>query len=139
MKKIQKEITTYKDIFVSVDGREFTTAEDCEKWEKSYKGTLETSWKLIKKKEVCDCDFGFPWSSEDHECYALKPKNLDEIVLMNAYIKAETGEDGGLTTEHIDKLIILNFGCDRYGCDVDILSEHLAKVTERIANLEKEF
>lgn len=140
MKKIQREETKviYKDIFVSVDGREFENEADCKAWENSYRGTLEASWKLINKKQVCNCDYGMAWSSEDHECYAIKPKNLDEIVLINAYIKATTGENGSLTTNHIGKLLILNFGYDHDFCDVDVLEEQLAKVTDRIAKLEAE-
>lgn len=41
MKKIQREVKTYKDIFVSVDGKEFETEANCREWEKSYKGTLD--------------------------------------------------------------------------------------------------
>lgn len=140
MRKIQREETKviYTDIYVSVDGKEFTNEADCKAWENSYRGTLEASWALIDKKKVCDCDFGIPWSSEDHECYAIKPKNLDEIVLINAYIKAKTGDNGKLTTNHIGKLLILNFGYDYDFCDVDVLTEHLARVTEQIAKLEAE-
>ena len=50
MKKIQREETKviYTDIYVSVDGKEFTNEKDCREWETSYKGTLEASWKLIR-------------------------------------------------------------------------------------------
>jgi hypothetical protein len=140
MKMIQREETKviYTDIYVSVDGREFANEADCRAWEKSYEGTLEASWKLLNKKEVSNCDYGFAWSSEDHECYAIKPKNLDEIVLINAYIKATTGSNTTLTTEHIGKVLILNFGYDHDWCDVGILAEQLAKVTSNIAKLEAE-
>ena len=140
MKKIQREETKviYTDIYVSVDGREFTNEEDCRMWENSYRGTLEASWKLIDKKEVCNCNYGFEYASEDHECYAVKPKNLDEIVLINAYIKTTTGDNGTLTTEHIGKLLILNFGWDHDYCEVNVLADHLAKITERVAKLEAE-
>ena len=138
MRKIQREVTTYKDIFVSVDGKEFTNEADCKAWESSYRGTLEASWKLIDKKEVCDCDYGIPWSSEDHECYAIKPRNLDEIVLINAYIKASTYYEGRLTAKHIGELIILDFGYDHDYCSIWELSENLAKITEQISKLEAE-
>ena len=141
MKKIQREETKviYTDVYVSVDGKEFTNEADCKAWESSYRGTMEASWKLIDKKEVCNCNYGFEYASEDHECYAIKPKNLDEIVLINAYINATTGNEGILTTEHIGKLLILNFGWDHDYCDVDILADHLAKITERVTKLEAEF
>ena len=140
MKKIQREETKviYTDIYVSVDGKEFTNEADCKAWENSYRGTLEASWKLIDKKEVSDCDYGMPWSSEDNECYAIKPKNLDEIVLINAYISGTTSVEGKLTTQHIGKLLLLNFGYDHDWCDAYVLEDHLAKLTERIAQLEAE-
>ena len=59
--------------------------------------------------------------------------------MINAYINATTGNKGILTTEHIGKLLILNFGWDHDYCDVDILADHLAKITERVAKLEAEF
>lgn len=141
MRKIQREETKviYKDIYVSVDGREFENEADCKAWESSYRGTLEASWKLIEKKEVYDTEYGIPWSNEDHECYAIKPKNLDEIVLINAYIKATTGNDGILTTNHIGTLLILDFSYDHDYCDVWDLKEQFEKITERIAKLEAEF
>lgn len=138
MKKIQREETkvVYTDIYVSVDGKEFTNEADCRAWETSYRGTLEASWQLINKKKVCDCDFGIPWSNEDHECYAIKPKNLDEIVLINAYIKATTYNDGRLTTEHIGKLIMLDFGYDHDYCDIWELSKRIEAIASNIAKLE---
>lgn len=141
MRKIQREETKviYTDIYVSVDGKEFTNEADCKAWETSYKGTIEASWQLINKKKVYNTDYGIPWSSEDHECYAIKPKNLDEIVLINAYIKATTSDNGKLTTEHIGKLLILNFGYDHDYCDVDILADHIAKLTEHFAKLVAKF
>lgn len=141
MKKIKREETKviYTDIYVSVDGREFTNEADCRAWETSYKGTLEASWKLIEKKEVSNCQYGIAYSSDDHECYVIKPKNLDEIVLINAYVKATTGENGKLTTEHIGKLLLVNFGYDHDWFDVDVLEDVLATITERINKLEAEF
>lgn len=138
MKKIQREETkvVYTDIYVSVDGKEFTNEADCREWETSYRGTLEASWQLINKKKVYDTDYGIPWSSEDHECYAIKPKNLDEIVLINAYIKATTGSAGRLTTENIGQLIMLDFGYDHDYCDIWDLSERIDAITRNINRLE---
>lgn len=138
MKKIQREVTISKDIYVSVDGKEFTNEADCKAWENSYKGTLEASWQLINKKRVYDTDYGIPWSSEDHECYAIKPKNLDEIVLINAYIKATTDNEGRLTTEHIGQLIMLDFGYDHDYCDIWVLSERVDAIVRNIAKLDAE-
>ena len=138
MKKIQREETKVivSDIYVSVDGKEFTNEADCKAWETSYRGTLEASWALIKKKKVFDTDFGIPWSSDDHECYAISPKNLDEITLINAYIKATTNNDGRLTMEHIGQLIVLDFGYDYDYCDIWVLSEHVDAIIRNIDKLK---
>ena len=138
MKKICKEVKTYKDVYVSVDGKEFNNEADCKEWEASYKGTLAASWKLIKKIEVCDTRLGLPYSNDDHECYILKPQNLDEITLINAYIASSTSDKTTLTTEHIGKLIALNFGYDHDYCDVDILSDHIKEVSDYVSKLEND-
>lgn len=138
MKKIQQEVKTYKNIYVSVDGKEFENEADCRAWENSYKGTLEASWKLIKKVEAGTPELGLPWSSDDHECYLVKPKNLEEITLINAYIASSTYDDRAvLTIEHIGKLIALDFGYDHDYCSAHILSEHINKITSYIAEREK--
>lgn len=140
MKKIQREETKviYTDIYVSVDGKEFTNEADCKAWESSYQGTLSASWQLIKKKEVCGSDFGIPWACEAHECYIIKPKNLDEVVLINAYIESSTSNKICLTTDHIGKLVLLNFGYDHDWCDVYILADLINGITDRVAKAETE-
>lgn len=138
MKKIQREVKTYTDIYVSVDGKEFTNEADCKAWEKSYKGTLEASWKLIKKIEVNTCDLGLPWSNDDYECYVLRPKNLDEICLINAYIESSTSYNGILTSEFIGRTIALNFGYDHDYCDVYVLEEHLSGIAQYIDKVDNE-
>lgn len=140
MKKMQKEIKTYTDIYVSVDGREFENQEDCEAWEKSYKGTMVASWNLIEKEQVSDCSLGLPWSSDDHECYVIKPKTLDEITLINAYIQSSTYDNCAiLTTNHIGKLIAVNFGYDHDYCDIYILEEHVNEIAKYVSELAEKF
>lgn len=140
MKKIQREVVTHEDIYVSVDGKEFKNEADCKAWEKSYKGTLEASWKLIKKEEVDTSNIGLPYANSDDECYVIKPKTLDEIVLINAYIASSTyGNGAQLTVEHIGKMIALNFGYDHDYCDVYILEDHLNNLKKYVSELEGKF
>jgi len=140
LKKIQREETKVirTDIWVSVDDKEFTSEADCRAWETSYKGTMEASWKLINKVEVSDCGLGLPWSSDDHECYIIKPKNLDEIVLINAYITSSTCNKGLLTAEHINQTLVLNFGYDHDYCDVYVLADHIKNVLDYVNKVELE-
>jgi hypothetical protein len=140
MKKIQREVKAYEDIYVSVDGKEFKNEADCKAWENSYRGTLEASWKRIKKEEVDAGNLGLAYASCDDECYVIKPKNLDEIVLINAYTESSTYGDGAnLTTEHIGKLVALNFGYDHDYCAVVILEDHLNDLKKYVCELEGKF
>ena len=138
MKKIQKETTIYKDIYVSVDGKEFNNEADCRAWENSYKGTIVASWKLIEKVEANPCSLGMPYANDDHECYVIKPKNLEEITLINAYIESSVccGNGVKLTTNHIGKLVAMDFGYDHDYCDVYILENHINSIVNYVAELE---
>ena len=141
MKKIQREETVVvrKDIYVSVDGREFTNEADCKAWEKSYKGTLEASWKLIKKEEVNPCSLGLYGASEDHECYVIKPKNFAEITFINAYIQGTTYGGAELTIEHIDQLVALDFGWDHEYCGVCIIADRFNEITKYASAIADKF
>lgn len=130
-KEIREETKVVrKEVYISNDGLEFATEEACTSWEKSYKGTLELSWNAIPKLKVDSTRLGLPYSSDDHECYMVAPKNLDEIILINAFIEAQDtylSYSGGeyLTVENIGKFVILDFGYDRDYCDVYTLDAHL--------------
>ena len=138
MKKIQQELKIYKDIYVSVDGKEFKTEEECKAWENSYKGTLAASFAEIQKVEAYSPNLGLPYSNDDQECYVIKPKDLNEITLINAYIQSSTYDGSGqqLTAKHIGKLTVLNFGYDHDYCDVYLLEDHINSITKCIADLE---
>lgn len=139
MKKINREVTVIKDIFVSVDGKEFNNEADCLAWEKSYKGTMSASWELIPKVKANSCYLGLYWSSEDHECYIVRPKDIDEVTLMNAYIASYTlNDDVSLTAKHIGKLIALNFGYDHDYCEVWVLEDHIKGIADYVAKMESD-
>lgn len=127
MKKEAKMYTMYKEVYVSVDGKEFGTEKACRRWEESYRGTLEASWKLIPKVPVDATELGLPWSHDDDECYLLTPKDFDEITLLNAYIQ-DTCSSDILTTNHIGKSVVLNFGTCGDICDIYILEDHVDRI-----------
>lgn len=136
MKKIQKDVVIKKDVFVSIDGMEFNNEADCREWETSYKGTMAASWNLIKKIKANPCELGVPYANEDDECYMIKPKNLEEITLINAYIRSSTSCDIKLTTDHIDKAVIIDFGYDHDWCHVYIVENLINNITKKAAELE---
>ena len=53
MKKIQKEVVTYKNVWVANDGTEFTTEEECRKYDESAKGVLMAKYAqhLVKESD----------------------------------------------------------------------------------------
>lgn len=128
MKKEAKTITIYKEVYISVDGKEFGTEEACRNWEESYRGTLEASWKLIPKVPVDTTELGLPWSNDDEECYLLVPKDFDEITLLNAYAQDICSGSNLLTTNHIGKSVVLNFGTCGDVCDIYILEDHVDRI-----------
>lgn len=142
MRKIQREETKVivKDIYVSVDGREFDNEADCKAWEKSYQGTTSASWERIKKIKIDPTEIGFPCSNQDDECYVIEPKNFDEIVLINAYIRSSTYDDfsATLTTEHIGKLVAFNFGYDHDWCSIYTLESIINGITKKMSELSAE-
>lgn len=128
MKKETKAVTTYKEVYISVDGKEFETEQACRYWEKSYRGTLEASWKLIPKVPVDATELGLPWSSDNEECYLFVPKDFDEITLLNAYIQDLCSSSLLLTTNHIGKSVVINFGSCGDICDTYILEDHVNQI-----------
>ena len=139
----KKEVVTYKNVYISDDGREFEDENSCKDWEKSYKGTLNISWNLIKKISVDASRIGFPGGYSDEECYVLRPKNMDEIIFLNAYIRNSTGCNTDiLNINHIGKMVVLNFGFDHDYCTCYIVEELIKEISnyasEVETNLDKE-
>lgn len=142
MKKIQKERTITETIttYVSIDGKEFNNQEDCEAWEKSYRGTLEASIQSIKKINVSANDIGLPYASDDYEVWVVKPQSMEEITLINAYTDCVTCHSADtITADMIGKEIALNFGYERDYCDVHVLAKHIQNLTSEVARIAKEF
>lgn len=146
MKKIVKEETIVKktEMWEAKDGTTFVKKEDCEAYEKSYLFTISQSFDEIPQAKVCSCKLGLYYASEDYETYLIKPRNLQDIVVINAYIEATTDSQGKLTAEYINKDIVLNFGWEHEYCDIIFLDERYKEIErylncqhEKIAELEK--
>lgn len=135
MKTVKKEITTYKEIYVSNDGKEFENEADCKSWENSYKATLRESFAKLAQFEVNSNEIGLAYSSDDQEVIVVMPQTIDDIVLLNAFIASETCYDSHITTDMIGKTLALNFGYDRDYCDVYCLEAHLEHLTKCIRNI----
>ena len=140
MKSKMKEVVTFKEVFVSKDGREFNTEADCRKWEDSYACTMEESFAPIKKTTAEATELGI--TEFDAETYILKPSTLDEIAIINAYADGIAYEVGNhLGAHHIGKVIALVMSYGReYARFID-LAEHIESIVKyldkKVIEIEK--
>lgn len=140
MKTQMKEVITFEQVFVSKDGKEFKTEADCRKWENSYECTMEASFGLIPKTTADAIALGFPFY--DAETYIIKPRHLDDIVIINAYMDAVAYEVyDHLSADHIGKVIALVFGYGRECAHFYVMANHIEEIVtyldKKLTEIEK--
>ena len=90
-----------------------------------------------KKISVDASRIGFPGGCSDEECYVLRPKNMDEIIFLNAYIKNSIDYNTDiLNINHIGKMIVLNFGFDHDYCSCYIVEELIKEISNYASEVE---
>lgn len=98
MKEIRRERvkTEYYNVYVANDGSEFTTREECEKYEDSAECVIMAKVKAMLVKEISEEDvLGF--GSSDCTVWLIKPKTQDDAdVILQAffYVNPHMKEDG---------------------------------------------
>lgn len=122
-----KEVVV-KTEYIAKDGKVFTNKEDCEKWEKSFNCTLSESMKRIPYVETDGEEVYLPGGNCDDTVWVIRPRDIEDIALINAYTKYIYKHDVNLTHEDIGKLIALNFGWDNDGCYAYKLEEYLEEI-----------
>lgn len=89
----KEEKVIYTDVFIANDGTEFTTQEECEKYEKSWECTISASFKKIPHIKRTEFEWLGEWAgSEDFDVYLIKPRNLDDVRIINEYFKLSQNE-----------------------------------------------
>lgn len=84
----KEEKIIYTDVFIANDGTEFKTQEECEKYEESWAGTISASFQKVPHVKTTEMYWLGNWSgSEDFDIYLIKPRNLDDIRIINEYFK----------------------------------------------------
>lgn len=139
------EVVTKKNIYISVDGKQFDNEIDCKTWEKSYECTLEESFKRIPKIKTDGSQLGIPYCTEENDVFVIKPKSLQELTIINAYIDCFVSDFGGnahLTTDDIGNEIVINLGC-KYNqyydyCDFYNLEGLVEKIKENKDNIVRQ-
>lgn len=115
--KIKEIEKTYKEkVYVAVDGKEFRNEADCKEWENSYKCTIKQSFDKLPKYQINGVSVGFPYSSEDDGVFVVEPESIDDITVINAYVRSCVDSLAALMdTTCIGKKVVLNFGyCNDY-------------------------
>ena len=92
MKEEKKEIINYNTIFVATDGTEFSTREECTKYEESALGVIRTKVsKLIAfdSRNTSDDAWTILGGYDDNDIVALKPTTLDDCDTIMQLILLE--------------------------------------------------
>ena len=122
MKRIEKEIKSYKTIYVANDGTEFSSEEECKKYDESAKGIIFSRYnKLI----LCKTD-EYALYYDEHEIDIVKPtceRDKDTIMQMYWYIHELSSEDSIKEQEdYIDRaikeddVVFMDWNCDHDWC-----------------------
>lgn len=107
MKRIEKEIKSYKTMYVANDGTEFSSEEECRKYDESAKGVIFAKYnKLILGKTDESALYD---GSDEHEIDVVKPTcERDKDTIMQVYYYTcgqERGEAAKKFEDYIERAI----------------------------------
>lgn len=98
MKKVEKQRTTTYEMWQATDGTEFSSKEECQKYEESAKGVLRERFKklVVAEENAWDLLYGY----EDNTVYAVKLETTEDVetllqlyILENPHITGEQYKD----------------------------------------------
>lgn len=132
-KKFQETVTVDRTIYIAEDGQEFNDYYQCDKHEKNLlrEKQLE-ALKSIEYKESMDdvtpLDGGEYYESHDYRWY--RPKNIEEIELLNDVFKVEDSDT--LTEVDIGEWICFESydisSCDAESTYISLLSDSIRQI-----------
>lgn len=99
MKKIQKERVSYYDVYVANDGTEFSTQEECKKYDDSALGVVRARYKKLVVKSGVESDICGVGSDECVvDVLRIKSKGDADIVMQrfmleNLWLKNDSNND----------------------------------------------
>lgn len=111
MTTITKEKTITYEEYQAPDGTIFKTRDECERYEKSYRCSIKTMMQKIPMTTISAPDCGIPYSYEDQLCYAIKMRNMNDLMVTRAWF-AECFNDNNvdLTQDDIGKIVYILVG-----------------------------
>lgn len=87
MKIEKREVKTYKEVFVAMDGTEFSNREECETYEKSATAVIDGRFNALVKKECSDFgDWMYVFNCED--ClFVVYIADENDLTAVNMWIQ----------------------------------------------------
>lgn len=139
MKEIRKEIQRIEEVikYESVDGREFNTKEDCKKWEESYECTIRAAMKKIPQIET-DCSDIFIVNPPEERVIVLKPRNIEDIKVINAYGKMLDNFTEPLTQDDIEKILMIYTGYNEDWFVIYRTDKYLKEINSRFDDFKEQ-
>ena len=122
MKKEEKKVVreSYVTTFVAIDGTEFNSQQDCEKYEKSVECSIRVRLNDITIRRT-NQETAFLCGNEDCECQIVRPRNAADIDTINQLVCLLRNQDPDkindenlVHDENIGECVVI---CYSYGND----------------------
>ena len=111
MRKERKEIkrVEYKDIFIANDGTEFSSEDECEKYEGTAKCAINAMFEGIpQQKTYMDYVDKFQMFGSEDIMHAIKIRNLEDVEVVNKWIKSQDASNSGISVDTIGTIQLIN-------------------------------
>lgn len=139
MKEIKKEVQRTEEVitYVAIDGKEFKNKEDCKKWEESYECTIRASFNKIPQIKT-SCESTGVIGLADETIIILKPRNIYDINVINAYGNLINSFSEPLTQDDIGKYLMIYTGYEEDWFTVYYMDIYLEELINKYNNFKKQ-
>ena len=127
MKTKKVETTSFYEVYVAADGREFNDREACVQYEKTFKCAIRSmiaELAISKTTEYCMFEAG----CDDNKAYALIPRNSEDILRLKQFMSACDSNPDQVTDDMIGKKVIVTCGYDEDWAEVRTLDSIIERI-----------
>ena len=111
MRKERKEFkrVEYKDVFIADDGTEFSSEDECRKYEGTCECAINAMFKEVPQQETyMDCAEPFQMFGCGDTMYAVKIRSLEDVEVVNKWIKYMDKNNTGIGADTVGTIQLLN-------------------------------